>query len=138
MSTADYKYVENTKPTRYPIWGTEIALIERKNKKGNFATVTITTARFDPSGQHSTGMLIGNRTIWHINDDLMKASITSIQSWTAETDVWNERWDLSRVPFRHHSVLSNMLMARWNKGKLRGRINATLDRPEMVKADDDM
>jgi len=138
MSTADYKYVENERATKYPIWGTEIALIERKTRKGNHATVTITTARFDPSEEHDTGMLIGNRTIWYVDDDIMKAAVTSIQSWTAEGAVWNERWDLDRVPFRHHSVLSNMLMARWDKGKLRGRITNTLERPEMVKGNDDL
>jgi len=128
MSTSEYKYVEDEKPTKYPIWGTEVALIEHKTKKGNHARVTITTSRFDPSRHHSTGMLMGNRTIWFINDDIMKGEVTGILSWTAETGKWVE--DPMEVPFRHRSVLGNLLMARWNKGKLRGRINNKLDRPE--------
>lgn len=127
MIAEDYKYIEG-KPSKQPIWGTEMAMIAMK-KKGRYVKITITTSRFDPSPENKTGMLMGNRSVWEIDDDPMKAKITSVLKWTADDQNWYVKDgspigpDAHAIPARHRLVLANFLMLRWNKGKLRGRVD---------------
>ena len=127
MIAEDYKYIEG-KPSKTPIWGTELSMIAMK-KKGRYVRITITTSRFDPSPENNTGMLVGNRTIWEIDDDPMKAEIISVRKWEGDVQEWYVKAghpsgpDAYAIPARHRLVLANFLMARWDKGKLRGRVD---------------
>jgi hypothetical protein len=97
------------------MWGTEAVIDEARGK------ITITTARFDPTDHANTGMLCANRSVWKISDTDMKAKIVGIKGWTAVS----HRWEPSTmaVPASHRAVLATILMERWDKGKLRGRID---------------
>ena len=121
LTTDDYRYVTD-KPCKIPVWGKELALKKLKTK----TTITITSSYFAPSMEWSTGMLVGIRSIWHIDDDQMKAKIVGMKNWTAEEDRWYEDHGGNSVSAGHKAVLSSFLMARWSKGKLRGRITDTL------------
>ena len=118
MTVDDYKYVSG-KPSKYPMWGKELA----ERKLSTKTVIVITSAYFD-SGEE-TGELVGIRSIWHIDDDLMKAKIVGIQKWIARDPTWQDD-QTSTVSAGHRSVLAGFLMARWSKGKLRGRIDDTL------------
>ena len=122
MTVDDYKYVEG-KPTKYPLWGKELA--EQKLK--NMTRLWITSSYFKVSHEHTAGMLCGIRSIWEIDDDQMKAKIVSIQTWEASDTTWHEiDHDYGKVSAGHRAVLAGFLMSRWAKGKLRGRITDVL------------
>lgn len=91
---------------------------------GPKSRIVITTARFDPTEYAETGMLVGNRTIWQIDDDQMTAKVIGIRHWTARSGKWVSAE--MAVPNIHRTVLASVLMARWGKGKLRGRITDRL------------
>lgn len=121
MTTDDYRYVEG-RPCKVPVWGKELA--EKKYKKKT--VLTITSAQFSPSMDHCTAMIVGIRSIWEIDDLNMKAKIVGMDNWTAEIGHWYGDHGNTNVSAGHRAVLSGFLMARWSKGKLRGRINAEL------------
>ncbi len=119
MTKDDYRYVEGF-ATKYPHWGTELALLVKKRK----TKITISTARFDPSEENCTAMLVGIRSIWLLDDDQKKCKIIGIQRWTAETGFWFDHD--TNVSAGHRAVLASFLMGRWSMGKLRGRITDKL------------
>jgi hypothetical protein len=121
MTTDDYRYVDGL-PTKYPHWGKELALRIMSKKK----LIYITSSFFAAYPSNSTGMLVGLRSIWKIDDKQMTAKIIDMQNWTAEENRWYHDHGTNKVSAGHRAILASFLMARWKKGKLRGRINDSL------------
>ena len=120
MEDREYRYVEGL-PTKYPFWGKELALRQTKTR----TVIYITSAYFEVSKDQPVGMLVGLRSVWHIDDDQMKAKIVSIAKWAASDQQW-EGMAHASVSAGHRELLARFLMGRWDKGKLRGRIQDTL------------
>jgi len=111
------------KPNEIPVWGTELGITPEAHDKFMSETpfeLQIQTGRFW-TDQDGNGYLMGIRTSVIVNDFSKKAAVSSVHHWSAHLPRWT-RVTGKPVPARHRKVLSQFLMARWEMGKLRGRI----------------